>query len=560
MDDILKYHKQVQKTYKDPRTLLKRVWEVSIPGAPKPTALQNDMIQYITTYAGKRCMLQAFRGCGKSWVTAVAAIWYLIQNPQMQIMIVSAAQNKSIENANFIHTILATLPELNYLQPRADQRNSVRKFDVSLAKPSQSASIYCVGIGGQMEGSRADIIIADDIEIATNSATQEKREGLANRTNEFESIIKPDYGNVRTKIIMLGTPQTQESIYTKLRQEHDYSCRIYPVVRPTDEEINEIYKGDIAPLVMTSGLKIGSSIEPMRFSDEYIEKKRLVVGESYFRLHFMLDCSLSDAYKYPLKASDMIVRDNDKEVCPEKVVWASSDAIDIPCMGFNHDRFYKPMQEIGKYQEYDAAVMAIDISGKGSDETAYAVAAIKNGYVYILDFGGMQAGYEEETLLKLAKIAKLNNVSKIIMESNFGGGMGAQLLRPILNKVHPCQIEDLHNTKQKELRIIDTLEPVLNRHRFVMDKSAVLRDYRDTEKDPNRSLIYQLTHITRERGSLIHDDRVDALAMAVGYWVERLNIDVDDAMEQDWLDSYLREEGEELGLDKIEPTWGDYLK
>lgn len=33
-------------------------------------------------------------------------------------------------------------------------------------------------------------------------------------------------------------------------------------------------------------------------------------------------------------------------------------------------------------------------------------------------------------------------------------------------------------------------------------------------------MFYQMTRITKERGALKHDDRLDALAMAVAYWVE----------------------------------------
>ena len=205
---------------------------------------------------------------------------------------------------------------------------------------------------------------------------------------------------------------------------------------------------------------------------------------------------------------------------------------------------------------YDGCVMAIDISGKGADETGYACAAMKNGFVYITAFGGLKSGYQEETLEALARIAKENNVTRIIMESNFGGGMGSQLLRPILNRIHACPIEDIHHSKQKELRIIDTLEPIMNRHRLVIDKQAIVEDYRRNEKTPDYSLIYQMAHITRERQSLSHDDRLDALAMSCAYWTSRLNIDVDKAMEDDWFDRYLRETGEELGVDTT-PRWGD---
>jgi hypothetical protein len=78
-------------------------------------------------------------------------------------------------------------------------------------------------------------------------------------------------------------------------------------------------------------------------------------------------------------------------------------------------------------------------------------------------------------------------------------------------------------TGQKERRIIDTLEPVLNQHRLVVDAALLRADQKD---EPKFQLFHQLTRITRDRGSLRHDDRLDALAMAIRYWTEWLSRDV----------------------------------
>ena len=41
-------------------------------------------------------------------------------------------------------------------------------------------------------------------------------------------------------------------------------------------------------------------------------------------------------------------------------------------------------------------------------------------------------------------------------------------------------------------------------------------------------LAYQMSRVTRERGCLPHDDKLEALAMAVGYWVEHLSRSIED--------------------------------
>jgi hypothetical protein len=88
-----------------------------------------------------------------------------------------------------------------------------------------------------------------------------------------------------------------------------------------------------------------------------------------------------------------------------------------------------------------------------------------------------------------------------------------------------------HNI-QKEKRIVDTLEPVMNQHRLVIDQKALEKDYQSVQHYPPESqsrymLAHQMTRITKERGALVHDDRLDVLSMAVSYWVEQMAADAD---------------------------------
>ena len=122
----------------------------------------------------------------------------------------------------------------------------------------------------------------------------------------------------------------------------------------------------------------------------------------------------------------------------------------------------------------------------------------------------------------MARDAKVN---MIIVESNFGDGMFTQLLKPVVQRYYPCTIEEVNHTKQKELRTIDTLEPVMNQHRLIVSPQMIREDF-DT-KDPNYQLFYQMTRITKDRGSLRNDDRLDVLSIAVAYWVEQMAVDSD---------------------------------
>ncbi len=182
--------------------------------------------------------------------------------------------------------------------------------------------------------------------------------------------------------------------------------------------------------------------------------------------------------------------------------------------------------------EFTGSVMSIDPSGRGRDETSWAVVKMLNGYLYVPDAGGMQGGYGEDVLKVLALKAKKHKVNYIIVESNFGDGMFSELFKPFLTKIHPCSIEEVRHSIQKEKRIIDTLEPVMSQHKLVIDPEVIKNDFNTAQNYALDSqlryqLIYQMSRITRDRGAITHDDRLDALAMAVSYWTEQMAQDAE---------------------------------
>lgn len=120
----------------------------------------------------------------------------------------------------------------------------------------------------------------------------------------------------------------------------------------------------------------------------------------------------------------------------------------------------------------------------------------------------------------------------ILIESNFGDGMFRELLTPYMVKTHPVTMEEVRHNTQKEKRIIDTLEPVMNQHRLIVDPTVIEDDYKSAQVYPadkatRYMLFYQMTRLTRDRGALSHDDRLDALSMAVAYWVQQMAADAE---------------------------------
>jgi hypothetical protein len=193
------------------------------------------------------------------------------------------------------------------------------------------------------------------------------------------------------------------------------------------------------------------------------------------------------------------------------------------------------MDTVGELLDYQGAIMSIDPSGKGADETGYSCTKFLNGQIFVTAAGGYRGGYDELVLSKLVKVAKENKVKLIQVEENFGSGMFIELLKPYLMKEYPCTIQGVRHTTQKEKRIIDCLEPLMNQHRLVISDKVVQEDYTSTqihtpEMALRYQLFYQMSRITRDKGSLAHDDRLDVLAMSCQYWADRIAKDADRAI------------------------------
>jgi hypothetical protein len=505
------------------------IWEHL--GLPSPTPAQYS-IAYFLQHSPRRCIVEAFRGVGKSYITVAFVVWKLYKDPQIKIMVVSAGKDRADAFSIFVKSLLRDVPMLQHLQPDPSrgQRDSNIVFDVGPATPSGSPSVKSVGISSQLTGSRADLIVADDIEIPSNSATNDLREKLQELVKEFSAVLSPD-----GKVVYLGTPQTELSLYNVL-ETRGYQTFIYPARYPSFEQ-RAVYGPRLAEYILDqleTGAMEGETTDPLRFTNEDLLERELEYGKSGFSLQFMLDTSLSDANKYPLKVNDLIISAVNIDTAPDIIHWSNnplSKIMHLQNVAMAGQYYYGPEVINSKYNPYNGRVLVIDPSGRGKDETGVSVALMASGNIYIPYSSGLQGGYSDETLIEICNVAKKYKVNSILIESNFGDGAITQLLTPHMNRIYPCSIEEVRQSQQKELRIIETLEPVMNQHRLIIDPSVIDADYKlamtrySPDIAPQYMLFYQMARISKSRGALKHDDRLDALAMAVKYFQDRLGLD-----------------------------------
>ena len=518
---------------KDFRNFLYLVWKHL--NLPAPTPIQYDIANFIQGN-DQRVVINAFRGVGKSWITSAYVCHQLLLNPQKNILVVSASKNRADDFSTFTLRLINEIDVLAHLRPSESQRQSKVSFDVRPARASHAPSVKSLGITGQLTGSRSDLVIADDVETSHNSATMGMRDKLSTQVKEFESIIKP-----QGRILFLGTPQTEMSLYNEL-PKRGYKLKVWTARYPSLKQLRSMNKTLASTITKTWHIdKVGFPTDPNRFDFEDLREREASYGKSGFNLQFMIDTTLTDEDKYPLKLSDLVVMSTNPDKAPEKIIWASSPELrdeELPCVGLHLDAYYRPMQTQGEWLDYQGAVMSIDPSGRGKDETAYAVVKMFNGNLFLTDSGGLVGGYTDKTLQGLADIAKKEKVKLILVEENYGGGMFSKLLLPFIHRTYPVTLEEVRHTTSKEKRILDVLEPLIQQHRLIINRAVVLNDYHktqelySTDQALRYQLFYQMSRLSRDKGSLAFDDRLDVLAMACAYWVEQLARDQELAMKQ----------------------------
>ena len=503
-------------------TLLMR--ELAMAEAPTPVQLQ--ILDYLQS-GPKRRVIAAFRGCGKSTLSAIYLLWRLYRNPDEKVLVISASTGRSEAMTAWMLQTIGRVPWLRHMQPNThDGRYSKLNFDVGTCRNiEQSPSVRAAGITGQITGSRASVILVDDCETPQTCLTQVQREKLRNSLNELEAVIKPG----DSEIVYLGTPHSStDSIYFALKRELNYDMCMWPGRVPATASS---YIGCLAPLLERRVGRpdhIGRPTDT-RFSDEELAQREMSMSPMQWRLQFMLDPTLSDIERYPLRCEHLMVMTIDNHL-PEVVTYEKAKPFrleDVPCVGMAHDStFYRPAQVEGTVPVGEVpTVMALDPSGGGSDEFAWAIVKAWAGNYYLMESGGRRGGVGDELWTQLARLAKKQGVNEILVETNFGGlEVYAQLLKPYLTREGAaCRIEPIRSNQRKELRIIDTLAPVMQTHRMVVDRRVVEADadlYK-TEGGTAYSLFYQMTRLTHDRGSLVHDDRLDAWAMAVAWFQQQ---------------------------------------
>lgn len=510
--------------------------------------LQIDIGKFLQ-YGPQKGMIQAQRSQAKSTIVAIFAVWQLIHDCKHRVLIISAGSEVAMEIANWVIQIIMNWDILECMRPdrQHGDRSSTKAFDVhwQLKGPEKSPSVACIGITANMQGRRADLLIPDDIESSKNGTTETQRAALEHLSKDFASIC------AKGRIMYLGTPQTIDSIYNNL-QARGFEIRVWTGRYPTHDE-EKHYGTTLAPFLVqnmaedeslrrSGGLAgdRGQPTDPLLLGEEILCSKELDQGPAYFNLQHMLNTEMSDSLRHPLKPRDLIVMPFGIDKGPGELTWLPNTTNQVLAPGYVcKPQLHGPYSFSKELYKYEGKHMYVDPAGggKNGDETVAAVTYFLHGYIFLAEILKLPGGYGDDVYKQLSALALKHEVNSIDVEKNFGFGALASAWRPILHREYEAAgktgapaIEEPFETGQKELRMIDTMEPIMARHRLIMHEDIIQYDLDTTNKYPidvreSYKFLHQLTKVSREKGSLIHDDSLDAVAGSMRHWTEILAVD-----------------------------------
>ena len=486
-------------------------------GLPAPTRMQLEIANYVANRDNPHRLVWSPRGISKSMTSQIYVVWRLLRDPNEHILVLSQSSTRAKSYTQFVKKLIKLLPVTSNMSPRNNiERTSSESFDVVGATASDSPSIYASGVGNSIAGMRASMLIIDDVETHITVQSQALIERTQHGVNEAHNLLMSG----KDESITLATPHSQNSLYLDWLSKgtHAFIC---PAKYPEDQSV---YMDFLAPFVKEALEKkpslVGQAIDE-RLDFEFLRAKELKIGKSNFKLQYMADVSEADDMKHPLKLSDFIVDDVSDEDAPLKVGYSSMPdkmLYGIKHNGFKADKLYSPLYTSPERGKYENKIMSIDPSGRGKDELGIAIVYTLNTRMFIKKVTGLQGGYDDSTMTNISELCKLHEIDTVVIESNFGDGAFAKMLEPYLPKT--TAIDEIRVGGQKEVRIINALEPILNQHRIIIDKDTLEKD---NQALTTNSFTFQLSHLTSERGCLKHDDRLDALTNAIIYLIEEMS-------------------------------------
>jgi hypothetical protein len=383
-----------------------------------------------------RLLLMAFRGCGKSTMVGLWCAWLLARAPETRILVLAADAPLAVKMVAAVRRIVERHPLCRHLLPDTADSWASDRFTVAREGALRDPSVLAQGIGGNVTGSRAEVIVCDDVEVAGNCDTPGKRAELRERLAEAEFILVPG-----GTILFVGTPHCEDSLYRDPRQEgaflHGYRRLLVPVMNAA-----------------------GHSAWPERFPREAIAALRDRVGPLQFQRQMMLQPVAASAVRLDPAAIIRYAEEPDYREAQGRGVLTLLGRRLVSGVAFWDPAYGRPGAG-------DASVLACTYADADGHHFLHRLAYLAHDPDAAADPATQQcravAAILHETLLPAVRV-ETNGLGKFLP---------GLLRRELAAAGVACTVIEHASTRAKEERILAALEPALAARRLHAHESVM---------------------------------------------------------------------------------------
>lgn len=402
----------------------------------------------------RELLLMAFRSSGKSTVVGLYCAWVLCLEPDTRILVLAADLALAKKMVRNVKRIIERHPLTQGLKPRRREQWASDQFTVNRPGELRDPSMIAKGIGANITGSRAELVVCDDVEVPNTCDTAPKRADLRERLAENEFVLVP--GGTQ---LYVGTPHSYYTIYAA-------------EPRPEAGEGRPFLDGFVRlelPLVDAKG----RSAWPERFPTERIAQLRKRSGPNKFDSQMMLR---------PVNIADGRLDPDRLRLYDAEPAYAEGNG--------------EPLLTIGDRRMVSAACRwdpAYGAPGKGDSSVIAALFTDQDGLYHLhrvryLQHDPARPETDEATQLcrQVAEFAAELHLPAVQVETNgLGRFLPGLLRRELALRGVACAVLEITSSKSKDQRIVDAFDAVLAAgalfvHRSVWDTPFVteMREWR----------------------------------------------------------------------------------
>jgi len=377
----------------------------------------------------RRLLLLCFRSAGKSTLVGMFCAWLLFNQPNLRILILSAEYDLAKKMVRNVKNIVERHPLTTDLIPDRSLQWASDQFTVRRDLVLRDPSLLARGVTSNITGSRADVVICDDVEVPNTCRTPARREELRHRLLEISYVLVP--GGLQ---LYAGTPHNLNSIYAEVPSAQDA----------------QVFLDGFERLVIPLLDEKGESRWPERFPENCIRDLRQQTGPAKFQSQMMLRPSEDDDVRLDPKR---LVRYDDEIVCRE-----SNGHIVLTIGGrrmVSVTAWWDPA--FGSPDRGDASVVAAVFV---NDDGDYWLHDLR----YLVHDPARCDDVDEATQLcrQVVDFTRDLHLPSITIETNgLGRFLPAVLRREINAQGLGCSVLEHASHRNKDQRILDAFDPVL---------------------------------------------------------------------------------------------------